>query len=109
MKMKCRECRSPLHSKLNHENVYLVEPCEMCLEKLNAEIRYKEELLREKNGEDYDVGYSEGYPEGYDLGYSEGHSKGCDEGFEQGYDEGFEEGREEGYDEGFNAGKKNNI
>ena len=38
MKMICRECRSPLHSKLNHENVYLVEPCETCLEKLNAEI-----------------------------------------------------------------------
>ena len=48
MKMICRECHSPLHSKLNHENVYLVEPCEMCLEKLNAEIRYKDDLLQEK-------------------------------------------------------------
>lgn len=72
MKMICRECRSPLHSKLNHENVYLVEPCEMCLEKLNAEIRYKEELLREKNEESYDEGYREGYKEGYDDGYYDG-------------------------------------
>ena len=72
MKMICRECRSPLHSKLNHENVYLVEPCEMCLEKLNAEIRYKDELLREKDEESYDEGYREGYKEGYDDGYYDG-------------------------------------
>lgn len=68
MKMICRECRSPLHSKLNHENVYLVEPCEMCLEKLNAEIRYKEELLQEKNEEAYSEGYSAGYDEGHSAG-----------------------------------------
>ena len=78
MKMICRECRSPLHSKLNHENVYLVEPCEMCLEKLNAEIRYKDELLREKDeeayNEGYDEGYSTGYSEGYDDGYDEEHT-----------------------------------
>ncbi len=78
MKMKCRECRSPLHSKLNHENVYLVEPCEMCLEKLNAEIRYKDSLLQEKDeeayNEGYDEGYSTGYSEGYDDGYDEEHT-----------------------------------
>ena len=72
MKMICRECHSPLHSKLNHENVYLVEPCEMCLEKLNAEIRYKDELLREKDEEAYNEGYSEGYSAGYDEGHSAG-------------------------------------
>ena len=78
MKMICRECRSPLHSKLNHENVYLVEPCEMCLEKLNAEIRYKDSLLQEKDeeayNEGYDEGYSTGYSEGYDDGYDEEHT-----------------------------------
>ena len=72
MKMKCRECRSDLHVKLDYENVYLVEPCEMCLEKLNAEIRYKDELLQEKNDQSYDEGYREGYKEGYDDGYYDG-------------------------------------
>lgn len=78
MKMICRECRSPLHSKLNHENVYLVEPCEMCLEKLNAEIRYKEELLMEKDEQSYDEGYQEGHDEGYKEGYKEGYYDGHD-------------------------------
>ena len=78
MKMKCRECHSPLHSKLNHENVYLVEPCEMCLEKLNAEIRYKEELLMEKDEQSYDEGYQEGHDEGYKEGYGEGYYDGHD-------------------------------
>ena len=76
MKMICRECHSPLHSKLNHENVYLVEPCEMCLEKLNAEIRYKEELLMEKDEQSYDEGYQEGHDEGYKEGYGEGYYDG---------------------------------
>lgn len=78
MKMICRECHSPLHSKLNHENVYLVEPCEMCLEKLNAEIRYKEELLMEKDEQSYDEGYQEGHDEGYKEGYKEGYYDGHD-------------------------------
>ena len=78
MKMICRECHSPLHSKLNHENVYLVEPCEMCLEKLNAEIRYKEELLMEKDEQSYDEGYQEGHDEGYEEGYKEGYYDGHD-------------------------------
>ena len=78
MKMICRECHSPLHSKLNHENVYLVEPCEMCLEKLNAEIRYKEELLMEKDEQSYDEGYQEGHDAGYKEGYKEGYYDGHD-------------------------------
>ena len=81
MKMKCRECRSDLYAKLNHENVYLVEPCEMCLEKLNAEVRYKEELLQEKNEQSYDEGYQDGFSEGYNEGYDKGHEEGYDEGF----------------------------
>ena len=78
MKMICRECHSPLHSKLNHENVYLVEPCEMCLEKLNAEIRYKDDLLQEKDEQSYDEGYREGYDAGYENGYKEGYYDGHD-------------------------------
>ena len=78
MKMICRECHSPLHSKLNHENVYLVEPCEMCLEKLNAEIRYKDDLLQEKDEQSYDEGYQEGYDAGYEDGYKEGYYDGHD-------------------------------
>ena len=78
MKMICRECHSPLHSKLNYENVYLVEPCEMCLEKLNAEIRYKEELLMKKDEQSYDEGYQEGHDEGYEEGYKEGYYDGHD-------------------------------
>ena len=78
MKMKCRECRSDLYAKLNHENVYLVEPCEMCLEKLNAEVRYKEELLQEKNEQSYDEGYQEGHDAGYKEGYKEGYYDGHD-------------------------------
>ena len=78
MKMICRECHSPLHSKLNHENVYLVEPCEMCLEKLNAEIRYKDELLMEKDEQSYDEGYQEGHDAGYKEGYKEGYYDGHD-------------------------------
>ena len=78
MKMICRECHSPLHSKLNHENVYLVEPCEMCLEKLNAEIRYKDDLLQEKDEQSYDEGYQEGHDAGYKEGYKEGYYDGHD-------------------------------
>lgn len=93
MKMKCRECRSDLHAKLNHENIYLVEPCEECFEKLNIEMDEKETSLQERDEESYDEGYSkgfsEGYDEGYDLGYEEGHSSGYDKGHEEGYDEGF--------------------
>ena len=78
MKMICRECRSELYVKLDYENVYLVEPCEMCLERLNAEIRYKEELLMEKDEEAYDEGYQEGHDEGYKEGYGEGYYDGHD-------------------------------
>ena len=78
MKMKCRECRSDLYVKLNYENVYLVEPCEMCLEKLNAEIRYKDDLLQEKDEQSYDEGYQEGYDAGYEEGYKEGYYDGHD-------------------------------
>ena len=78
MKMKCRECRSDLYVKLNHENVYLVEPCEMCLEKLNAEIRYKDDLLQEKDEQSYDERYQEGYDAGYENGYKEGYYDGHD-------------------------------
>ena len=81
MKMICRECRSELYVKLDYENVYLVEPCEMCLERLNAEIRYKEELLMEKDEESYDEGYQDGFSEGYNEGYDKGHEEGYDEGF----------------------------
>ena len=81
MKMICRECRSDLYVKLNYENVYLVEPCEMCLEKLNAEIRYKDDLLQEKDEQSYDEGYQDGFSEGYNEGYDKGHEEGYDEGF----------------------------
>ena len=50
----------------------------MCLEKLNAEIRYKEELLMEKDEEAYNESYSNGYSEGYDKGYGEGYYDGHD-------------------------------
>ena len=42
------------------------------LEKLNAEIRYKDSLLQEKDEEAYNEGYSEGYSAGYDEGHSAG-------------------------------------